>query len=123
MTAITDRFAIDWGSAMHRAGAAIAASGVFHLIAPFVSGFANESVPLFIVGVLYLALGEGLRRDKRWVAWIGFALMLVGTNIAWGSTYGDGPVPNWLWWLIILANLACFVNLFIALWRDHAASA
>lgn len=115
------RFAIDWRSPLQRAGVAIAVSGVLHLIAPLVSGFAAASLLLVIAGLLDLAIGEGLRRELRWLGWIAFVLMLIGSLLAWSAVGRPGPVPVWLLWLILVADLAAAGNLFMALWKPRAA--
>ncbi|MEM7219545.1 MAG: hypothetical protein AAF515_14350 [Pseudomonadota bacterium] len=98
----------------------LAVSGVLHFVGPLLAGFASASLPLLVFGVLYLILAHFLRRGSRLVAWIVFFMMLVFGIGALGQTGGVSPVPDWVTYAIIAADLACAACLFVVLWRDPA---
>lgn len=96
-------------------------SAALHIIAPVLSGFASASLMLAGVGIVYVILTAGLMRGMRWVAYIVFLVMLIGLNGAISGYFAPGATPAWLYLGIIIANIACIVFLFGALWRAAPA--
>ena len=98
-------------------------SAVLHILALFVSGFSAESVPLAVVGVIYAGFAYGLLRGWRWMAYVTFLVLLMGTSVAVSGIWTLGPVPGWIFAGIAVANLLCVACLFVALWKAPQSAA
>jgi len=97
------------------AGIFLIISGLLHIPMFLVGGFTGKSIQMAIVGVVWVLLGLGLRRQMKYLACVVFALMLVGIIVGLTSL-NTGPVPNAWWWLIILADLLTAIFLFRIIW-------
>ena len=95
----------------------IGLSGLMHLAAPLLGGFAGQAITLAGVGAIYLLIAAGLLRGWRWLAYLAFLVMLVALSAAIPGIFGQGPVPGWLFGGILVANLLAVLGLFAALWR------
>ena len=98
-------------------------SAILHLIAPIVSGFSGDGLMLAAVGVFYLVATWGLLRGMRWLAYVMFIVLMVGSIAALTGIWALGPVPGWVYAGIVIANWIAVVMLFIALWRPAPKTA
>lgn len=98
-------------------------SAVLHLIAPFVSGFSAAGWQLVPFGIVYVAIGYGLMRGMRWLAWLTLFVMMAGGIAALGAYFGVSAVPAWLYLLIVVADWLAAACLFAILWMPKRAAA
>jgi len=103
------------GSNYEKAGLFLIISGILHLPIPFMAGFEQKSIILAVAGIIWIALGMGLRRKNKFLPCIVYVLMLVGM-IASMASLNTGIGPNWLWWLIFLADFLTAFFLFRLIW-------
>jgi hypothetical protein len=99
------------------AAAFAALSGVLHIAAPVVSGFASEAWLVVPFGVIYLILAYGLFMGWRWLAWLAFFWSFAGVAGAISQIWTQGVLPGWLFQAILAANVLAVLGLFVALWR------
>ena len=99
----------------------IGISAIFHLVAPFVSGFSSESLILLPVFVLYALLAWFVWRGKRWAAWLSFFFMLFGGIAGMTGFMSPDTMPVWVSLGIWGADWLAAICLFIVLWRDRPA--
>lgn len=104
------------------AAAFLALSGLLHLLLAPASGFSTGALLMFPVGPAYILMAEGLRRGWRWLAYVVFATLVVGVNVAYAAIGGEGAT-GMIWIAILLADLVCAASLFVALWRAQDAAA
>jgi len=97
------------------AGLFLIISGLLHIPMFLVGGFTSKTIQMFIVGLVWIALGVGLRRQMKYLPCVVYVLMLVGM-VAALTGLNAGPVPNWWWWLIFLADLIAAFFLFRLIW-------
>ena len=95
-----------------------ALSAGLHVLAPIISGFSGDAVPLLIAGVVYAAFAYGLYQGRRWLAYVVFLVLLMGTSVAVSGIWASGDVPGWLFGGIAVANLLAVAALFGALWKS-----
>lgn len=98
------------------AGLFILISGVLHIVAPVFSGFSAAGLQLVPVGIVYALLGWGLMRGWTRLACATYLIVLILVLFAYGSM-GGNAVPVWLTGLIIAADIAGLVALFLYIWR------
>jgi len=104
----------------YRVGAVfLAISAILHLISPVFAGFAGQALGLFAIGVIYLAAAWGLMQRWRWLAYVVFLVLMIGSIAALTGIWALAPVPGWIYASIFFANWAVAVALFIALWRPN----
>ena len=72
------------------AAAFAALSGVLHIAAPVVSGFASEAWLVVPFGVIYLILAYGLFMGWRWLAWLAFFWSFAGVAGAISKIWTQG---------------------------------
>ena len=96
-------------------------SGVLHVMAPVVSGFAPDSWMLVPFGAVFLLIAYGLVLGRRWLAWIAFFWLFAGVIGALAQIWTPGPVPGWLFASICAVNVLAVLGLFLALWRSPVA--
>jgi len=91
---------------------------LLHLFA-FVPNGLNAGAGIMIgIGVIYLLLAIGLRRNYRWVAWLAFLAMTFGAVAAYIIS-GDGTAMHNAWYLTIATvDLVAAILLFVCLWRS-----
>ena len=107
-----------------RAGALfIALSGLVHILALLVSGFASEALVLVPVGIVYLGLAYGLLQGWRWLAYVVFILMMVGSLAPLASAWSTPNVPTWIYLTIFVLDWLTVLALFGALWRSRPVPA
>lgn len=92
-------------------------SGVLHLGVTLLGGFSTFGLLLALVAPFYGLIALGLLRNWRWLAWLAFVLLLIGSVGAFTETAGPITGPAWIYWVILLANLGALVTLFTILWR------
>jgi len=97
------------------AGLFLIISGILHIPMFLVGGVTDKTIQMAVVGVVWILLGIGLRRQMKYLAGICFALMLFGL-VASMAGLNAGPVPNWWWWLIFLVDLIAAIFLFRIIW-------
>jgi len=97
------------------AGLFLIISGILHLPMFVTGGFTQKTIVMFFVGIVWILLGVGLRRQKTFLPCIVYVLMLVGV-VASLAGMNAGPVPNWWWGLIFLADLLAAIFLFRIIW-------
>ncbi len=100
----------------------LAVSGGLHIAAGVASGFAPDGVSLLGFGVLDLVLAFGLFRGWRWLAYIVFPLIMLGAIAALAASFDPGPVPAIYYTAIAIADAACALALFLALWPTYRSA-
>lgn len=99
-------------------------SAVFHVAGLLAGGFRLDVLTLLAGAIIWIALGAGLRRDLRWVAYVAFLFSLIGLNAALGSAMAAiTPIMQGTWWAILAADLVVMVSLLSALWNARHAPA
>ena len=106
---------------MRSAANFVALSAGLHVLGVALAGFATETLFLLAVAVLYALLFAGLVREMMWVAWLAFVVMLVGAAAALSSLFDPSPVPVWVFWAILPANVVAAVWLFAVIWAGPGA--
>lgn len=104
--------------AMRWGGVFAAASAAFHVIALPASGFSADALLLLVAGIVYAGFAYGLLQGWRWLAYIVFVVLFIGTSVAISGIWASGAVPGWLYTSITVANLLCVAALFVALWKS-----
>jgi uncharacterized membrane protein (DUF2068 family) len=104
--------------AMRWAANFTALSAGLHVLAVIMGGFGAAAGPLLAVGVIYGGFAYGLLRGWRWLAYIAFVVLLIGTSFAVSNIWALGDVPGWIYAGIACANLLAVLALFGALWRS-----
>ena len=108
----------------YRVGALfVALSGLVHLLALFVSGFASGALMLVPAGIVYLGFAYGLLQGWRWLAYVVFLLMMVGSLVALSSAWTTPSVPTWIYLTIVALDWLTVLALFGALWRSRPVAA
>lgn len=107
---------------MKTAGVFLLVSAALHVVGAGLSGFAPIGQVLLLPAVLYLALYAGLARGMLWVAWLTFLCMMGGMAGTILELAGHGPVPGWVLWGILAADLGAAVALFAAIWAGRPAA-
>jgi len=100
------------------AGLFLIISGVLHLPIPFLAGFWQKPIVLAVAGIVWIFLGLGLRRKNKFLPCIVYVFMLVGM-IASMASLNSNVGPNWLWWMIFLADLLVAFFLFRLIWSKE----
>ena len=95
----------------------LAVSGVLHLVVPIFGGFTSWSLTLAGVGIVYIIAAVGLLRGLRWLAYVSFMWLLIGTTVAFISSYGAGAVPAWMRARIVGVTLVSLSRGFSCEWR------
>lgn len=98
-------------------------SGIVHILAMLVSGFASDALVLAPVGLLYLAFAYGLLQGWRWLAYLVFVLMMIGSLAALSSAWSTPGVPTWIYLTIFVLDWLTVFSLFGALWRARPVTA
>jgi uncharacterized membrane protein (DUF2068 family) len=94
-------------------------SALLHLFAFIPDGLNAGSGILFGIGIIYVLLAMGLRRNKRWVAWLAFLAMTFGAVVAYMLT-GSGTSLHDGWFLVIcIFDVVAALILFVCLWRSQ----
>ena len=102
------------------AGLFLIISGILHIPMFLVGGISQKAIGLAVIGILWIVLGIGLRRQKTYLPCLVYVLMLFGV-IASLASLNAGPVPNWWWWLIFLADLIAAIFLFRIIWSRRTS--
>jgi len=111
MSELTERM----GNNYKTAGLFLIISGLLYLPMFLMGGLTQKTIQMFVVGLIWVALGVGLRRKVRFLPCLVYVLMLAGM-VAALTGLNAGPVPNWWWWLIFLADLIAAFFLFRIIW-------
>jgi len=100
-------------------------SGVLRLAGAALRGFGGSGggLGLAAAGLFFLALGLGLRRGGRRLAYLAFLAAGFAPAFAIGGLYAAAALPLAWSLLVIAADAAAAVALFIALWRAPRAGA
>ena len=102
------------GKLMSLAGIAIAISGVLHWLAIFAGPAGLSTLALLVIGLVYLVFAYGLNKQQRWLAYLCFIVMLMGSVVALAASF-----ESWAFGLIALADVSAAVLLFLALWQNR----
>jgi len=94
-------------------------SAALHFLAPTISQLSSDGMLLLPFGILYGAMAWGLMRNWRWLAYVSFLTMLIGTSAALTGIWAASPVPSWVYLGIVIANFLAALSLFVALWRPR----
>lgn len=95
------------------------ASGLAHLVAPFVSGYSLWSLLLVPAGVFWFVAGYLLiRNGSRLLAGLLFVLALMGAIAGLDMAIADWGIARWIGWAICFSDLAAALLLFLPLWRN-----
>lgn len=109
--------------ALRLAAVALGTSGLLHILAVALSGFASEALPLLIYALLLPAIAWYLAKTaSRLVGWIVFFGVLLLSIGALGRSGGSGPVPDVVIYLIVALDWVCALALFAWLWRDSQSA-
>ena len=98
-------------------------SAIFHLVAPVFAGFGEEGTALFVVGLIYLAVAYGLMQGFRWLAYLAFIMLMVGSIFAITNIWSLSPVPGWISSAIVITDWLAVLSLFAALWKSRVPAA
>lgn len=101
---------------LHFAGWVVMLNGALHVLAPVFGGFNQMALGMAGWAVVLFAIGYGMLRGQRWLAWPMFLIALVGSLVAYASM-GSGAVPEWLSLAIIAADVTIIAVLFVHIWR------
>ena len=93
-------------------------SAALHILAFTVGGLTPDALILIPIGILYIAVAAGLARGWRWLAWISFFGLFVGSIGALSNVWGSGPVPGWWYATISAVDGFGVVAFFLALWQS-----
>lgn len=115
MTRVTG--AMRWGANF------VAVSAGLHILAIAFGGASGEALQLAVVGVVYAGFTYGLLQGWRWLAYVVFIVLLIGTSFAVSQIWAFGDVPGWLYAGIAVANLLAIAALFGALWKAPQVAA
>ena len=96
----------------------VSVSALLHILSFVPDGLDVGAGLMFGIGIVYILMAIGLRRNKRWVAWLTFLAMTFGTVAAYLIS-GDGTELHDGWFLTIsLVDLVAAILLFVCLWRS-----
>jgi len=101
---------------LHFAGWIVVLNGGLHAFAPVFGGLNPLATGMAGWAVVLFAIGYGMLRQQRWLAWPMFLIALVGSLVAY-ATMGSGAIPDWLSLCIIVADVTIVLSLFVHLWR------
>ncbi|QFS81719.1 hypothetical protein FIU97_02925 [Roseivivax sp. THAF40] len=101
---------------MITAGHFLLASALLHVIGSALTGFSSLGLFLLFPAVLYSAFYFGLRMGLVWVAWLALVCMLGGMGGTVLELVNQSPIPTWILWSILIADLGAAVFLVRALW-------
>lgn len=89
-----------------------------NVLAAGLAGFASDTVPLLVLAVVFVLAARVLSMwRKGWVLWILFLTVLALPVVTMMQLGGGHTVPDWMFLLVIAAELLCAMCLFVALWR------
>jgi len=91
-------------------------SALVHFSTTVLGNFSSSVLIYAPFGIFFLLLAIALFRQKRWAAWLGFLLLLVGISVAVAGL-NSYAVPNRYYYIMLALNITAFIALFIALWR------
>ncbi len=94
-----------------------AISALLHLLGLLISFVSASAVWLAPFGLIYAGFAYGLLQGWRWLGYVAFVVLLIGTSVAIGNIWALGAVPGWLFGAIAVINLLAVASLFIALWK------
>ena len=100
---------------------AFASAAIHVAVLPFAPG--SETTGMIVGTILWVALGYGLTRGSRLVAYLAFLLGLFGGVYAFSGMMAYGGVSSILFGLMWIADWAVAVLLFGPLWRSSAQRA
>ncbi len=100
------------------AGLFLIVSGILHLPIPLLAGFGQKQIILAVFGVVWILLGMGLRRKNKFLPCIVYVFMLIGMIASMANLNSDVG-PNWLWWMIFVADLLVAIFLFRLIWSKE----
>ena len=92
------------------------ASAALHVFAPVVGGLTSEALSLVPAGIVLVPVALGLLRGMRWLAWIGFFVMLGSGIVALGLAVAVTWVPGWWYAAIMAADWLAAAMLLVHLW-------
>lgn len=95
-------------------------SAILHVVAVAVSAFAPGTLILLPVAVVYFLIVAGLTRSMRWLAYIAFLVMGIGSIAAFGMLWSATGTLYWTYLLILIADLGAMAALFSVLWRARS---
>lgn len=90
---------------MTTAGYFLLVSALLHVIGSALTGFNAVGLFLLFPAVLYSGFFVGLRMDLVWVAWLALIFMLGGMAGTVLELVRQSPIPAWILWSILLADL------------------
>lgn len=70
--------------------------------------------------IIWAVLAAGLLRNYRWVAYLAFLAVLIGTLFAFGFALSSPSLVQFLFWGIFLTDLLAVAILFGILWLQKA---
>ena len=93
-------------------------SALLHIFAVVPDGLNAGSAMMFGIGIVYVLMAIGLRRNLRWVAWLTFLVMTFGAVAAYIVSGGGSTLHNGWFLTIAIVDLAAAIVLFVCLWRS-----
>ena len=99
-----------------RAGQAMVASAVLHVLVPLFVGFGPAGMRMIVGGVICAGVAWLLLKGARWSAYLAFLIGLMGINAVLVMMAAT-PIPDTWLSLIFVADLAVAVFSFASIWR------
>jgi uncharacterized membrane protein (DUF2068 family) len=100
----------------------VSVSALLHIFAFVPDGLNAGAGMMFGIGIVYILMAIGLRRNLRWVAWLTFLAMTFGAVAAYIVSGGGTALHNGWFLTIAVIDLAAAILLFICLWRSDQSS-
>ena len=100
-------------------------SAALHVVGLALGGWATDALGLMVGTLVWLALGAGLRRGLRAVAYVTFLFAIFGAIYSLSAAMGSVlPSLKTLWWGIAAVDTLVLICLFGVLWapREDAAT-
>ena len=97
-------------------------SALLHIFVFVPDGLNADAGMMLGIGIIYLLMAVGLRRNLRWVAWLTFLAMAFGAVAAYNISGGGTALHNGWFLTIAIVDLAAAILLFICLWRSDQRS-
>ncbi|KGF70570.1 hypothetical protein LL06_04180 [Hoeflea sp. BAL378] len=98
-------------------------SALVHMATPAVAGFSEETFWLVPAALVLAVMGYLMIPNRRWMAWLTFYALLAGAIAAFAFSAAPSTIPYLWWMLIVAANLAPALLLFIYLWYPKPVTA
>lgn len=96
--------------------------GALRVTAFALSGFSHEGPGLAPVGLVFIAMGFGLLRGWRWLAYLTYLVVGIGVSFVIRGFFWTPVVPGYWLALIIAVDIAVVLSLLVHLWKNPRRS-